>query len=226
MILTHGIPLSLYRDRHTIFQRNDAHWTVAEELAGKQSPTQLGRALEELGIQQIPAYSPQAKAASNALGASQPRAGEVLHRLQPALRPSRHRRSLRLPPYAPRLRSRPLPLLAGASSITITPSPWARMPLPCPVARPSRLCRKNRRTLASTRRHPAYLSRRPVSSHLALAARRTSPTPPCADYPAQKRKTSTTSPPPRFGGRYLNDNRGERISSQLIRHFSRRINSI
>src|ERR1017187_3345715 len=61
MILTHGIPLSLYRDRQAIFQRNDAHWTVAEELAGKQSPTQLGRALEELGIQQIPAYSPQAK---------------------------------------------------------------------------------------------------------------------------------------------------------------------
>src|SRR5713226_4593529 len=61
MILTHGIPLSLYRDRHSIFQRNDAHWTVAEGLAGKQSPTQLGRALEELGIQQIPAYSPQAK---------------------------------------------------------------------------------------------------------------------------------------------------------------------
>src|ERR1039458_8999562 len=61
MIATHGIPLSLYRDRHSIFQRNDAHWTVAEELAGKQSPTQLGRALEELGIQQIPAYSPQAK---------------------------------------------------------------------------------------------------------------------------------------------------------------------
>jgi len=34
---------------------------VAEQLAGKQSPTQLGRALEQLGIQQIPAYSPQAK---------------------------------------------------------------------------------------------------------------------------------------------------------------------
>jgi transposase len=61
MILTHGIPLSLYRDRHGIFQRNDAHWTLAEQLAGKQSPTQLGRALDELGIQQIPAYSPQAK---------------------------------------------------------------------------------------------------------------------------------------------------------------------
>jgi len=61
MITAHGIPLSLYRDRHSIFQRNDAHWTLAEQLAGKQSPTQLGRALDELGIQQIPAYSPQAK---------------------------------------------------------------------------------------------------------------------------------------------------------------------
>jgi transposase len=61
MITAHGIPLSLYRDRHSIFQRNDSHWTLAEQLAGKQSPTQLGRALDQLGIQQIPAYSPQAK---------------------------------------------------------------------------------------------------------------------------------------------------------------------
>jgi len=61
LITSHGVPLSLYRDRHSIFQRNDAHWSLAEQLAGKQSPTQLGRALEELGIQQIPAYSPQAK---------------------------------------------------------------------------------------------------------------------------------------------------------------------
>jgi transposase len=61
MIATHGVPLSLYRDRHSIFQRNDAHWTLAEQLAGKQSPTQLGRALDELGIEQIPANSPQAK---------------------------------------------------------------------------------------------------------------------------------------------------------------------
>jgi len=61
MVTTHGVPLSLYRDRHGIFQRNDAHWTLAEQLAGQQCPTHLGRALEELGIQQIPAYSPQAK---------------------------------------------------------------------------------------------------------------------------------------------------------------------
>ena len=61
MITAHGLPLSLYRNRHNIFQRNDAHWTLAEELSGKQTPTQLGRALQELGIEQIPAYSPQAK---------------------------------------------------------------------------------------------------------------------------------------------------------------------
>jgi len=61
MITAHGIPLSLYRDRHSIFQRNDSHWTLAEQLAGTQSPTQLGHALQQLGIQQIPAYSPQAK---------------------------------------------------------------------------------------------------------------------------------------------------------------------
>src|ERR1700691_6160174 len=61
LIAAHGVPLSLYRDRHSIFQRNDQHWTLAEQLAGKQAPTQLGRVLEELGIQQIPAYSPQAK---------------------------------------------------------------------------------------------------------------------------------------------------------------------
>jgi hypothetical protein len=61
MITTHGIPLSVYRDLHSIFQRNDDHWTLAQQLAGKQAPTQLGRALEELGIEPIPAYSPQAK---------------------------------------------------------------------------------------------------------------------------------------------------------------------
>jgi len=61
MIATHGIPLSLYRDRHSIFQRNHAHCTLAEPLAGKQSRTPLGRALDQLGIAQIPAYSPQAK---------------------------------------------------------------------------------------------------------------------------------------------------------------------
>ena len=57
----HGVPLSLYRDRHGAFQRNDGHWSEQEQLAGRQTPTQLGRVLEELGIAQIAALSPQAK---------------------------------------------------------------------------------------------------------------------------------------------------------------------
>ena len=56
-----GIPLAVYRDRHGTLQRNDDHWSLAEELAGRQWPTQVGRALEELGIASIVALSPQAK---------------------------------------------------------------------------------------------------------------------------------------------------------------------
>jgi transposase len=56
-----GIPVALYMDRHGIFQRHDAAWTVAEELRGRQDPTQVGRALAALGIEAIYALSPQAK---------------------------------------------------------------------------------------------------------------------------------------------------------------------
>ncbi|MGH8768686.1 MAG: ISNCY family transposase [Burkholderiales bacterium] len=57
----YGVPLSLYGDRCGVFVRNDDHWTVEEELAGRQHPTQFGRALEQLGVTFIPANSPQAK---------------------------------------------------------------------------------------------------------------------------------------------------------------------
>jgi hypothetical protein len=46
----HGIPLSIYRDQHGTLQRNDKNWSIEEQLAGRQFPTQVGRALEELGI--------------------------------------------------------------------------------------------------------------------------------------------------------------------------------
>jgi transposase len=56
-----GIPLALYMDRHGIFRRNDDHWSVEEQLAGEQTPTQVGQALRGLGIRPIFALSPQAK---------------------------------------------------------------------------------------------------------------------------------------------------------------------
>jgi len=61
MVERYGVPLSLYRDQHGTFQRNDKHWSLEEELAGRQTPTQFGRVLEELGIESIRALSPQGK---------------------------------------------------------------------------------------------------------------------------------------------------------------------
>jgi hypothetical protein len=56
-----GVPLSFYGDRHSVFVRNDDHWSVEEQLAGRREPTQFGRALDQLGITYIAAHSPQAK---------------------------------------------------------------------------------------------------------------------------------------------------------------------
>jgi transposase len=56
-----GVPLAFYGDRSGIFVRNDDHWSVEEQLAGRRQPTQFGRALAQLGITFIAAQSPQAK---------------------------------------------------------------------------------------------------------------------------------------------------------------------
>jgi transposase len=61
LLRRHGVPLSLYGDRHSVFVRNDDHWSLEEELRGRQNPTQFGRALQQLGITYIAAQTPQAK---------------------------------------------------------------------------------------------------------------------------------------------------------------------
>lgn len=61
MILRYGVPCTLYGDRSSILVRNDSHWTLEEELAGKQAPTHFGAMLKELGVRYIGALSPQAK---------------------------------------------------------------------------------------------------------------------------------------------------------------------
>jgi transposase len=57
----HGVPLEMYGDRSGILIRNDDHWSVEEELAGKQAPTHFGRLIEALDVRFIAATSPQAK---------------------------------------------------------------------------------------------------------------------------------------------------------------------
>jgi len=75
----HGLPASVYQDCHSALRRNDDHWTLAEELAGRQDPTQVGAALEVLGIEPIFALSPQAKGRVERLfGTLQDRLGALL----------------------------------------------------------------------------------------------------------------------------------------------------
>ena len=61
VVKRYGIPWVMYHDRHGSLYRNDSHWSLEEQLAGRQEPTQVGLALEALGIESIAALSPQAK---------------------------------------------------------------------------------------------------------------------------------------------------------------------
>jgi len=62
VVTTKGVPLSLYHDKHTIFvSPRKEEDSIAGQLAGERPLTQVGRALEELGITSVPADSPEAK---------------------------------------------------------------------------------------------------------------------------------------------------------------------
>jgi transposase len=56
----YGLPMSIYHDRHTIL-RSPKQPTLEEQLAGQAPMSQLQRVMAELGIEAIPAHSPQAK---------------------------------------------------------------------------------------------------------------------------------------------------------------------
>jgi transposase len=57
---THGLPRSVYHDRHTIL-RSPKQPSREDELAGRVPQSQVQRLLAELGIEAIAAHSPQAK---------------------------------------------------------------------------------------------------------------------------------------------------------------------
>lgn len=57
---SHGLPLALYADRHTIFQ-SPKEATIEEQLQGLEPRSHLGRLLDSLDIGLISAHSPQAK---------------------------------------------------------------------------------------------------------------------------------------------------------------------
>jgi hypothetical protein len=61
VLVRYGMPEVFYGDRTGIAVRNDDHWSLEEELAGRQLPPQFGQMLEGLGIRYIAAGSPEAK---------------------------------------------------------------------------------------------------------------------------------------------------------------------
>lgn len=56
-----GVPQAIYSDRHSIFVVNNSRQEDLLRAQGQTLETQVGRALKELGIEWIAAYSPQAK---------------------------------------------------------------------------------------------------------------------------------------------------------------------
>lgn len=57
---SYGLPMALYHDRHTILRSPKAP-ALEDELAGHLPMSQIQRIMHALGIESIPAYSPQAK---------------------------------------------------------------------------------------------------------------------------------------------------------------------
>jgi len=60
VLTSHGVPLSLYADRHSIFHTTREP-TIIEQLNDVLPLTQFARAMEDLGISLIKAWTPQAK---------------------------------------------------------------------------------------------------------------------------------------------------------------------
>lgn len=60
-ISSYGIPIALYADCHSTYKNNNKKLSIQEQLAGIQADTQFSRALRELSVTLVPAYSPQAK---------------------------------------------------------------------------------------------------------------------------------------------------------------------
>ena len=58
---THGVPASTYTDRHGVFYVNRPEPSIEEQLEGVEPLSQLGRALDEVGIARIYSLSPQAR---------------------------------------------------------------------------------------------------------------------------------------------------------------------
>jgi len=137
IIRAEGIPLAVYTDRHSVFQNSGAPWGQRHPGA-KETPTQFGRALKELGVTQIFALSPEAKGrVERANGTFQDR---LVTELRLAGADTMSQANLVLSDFLPRYNARFRVAPAQAGSAYRTPTPGLDLA--------SILCLKNRRTVA------------------------------------------------------------------------------
>ena len=64
----HGLPVTLYGDRLGVFVRNDAHWSLEEELQARSIPPSSARSCGTSASATSPRTRPRRRAASNASG--------------------------------------------------------------------------------------------------------------------------------------------------------------
>jgi len=140
IIESRGIPLSLYSDHHGVFwythQRREKR--NEESATDKQKPTQFGRAMRELGIEQVFAWSPQAK------GRVERVAGTFQDRLVTELRLA----DVRSLEEANRLLEKYLPQYNERFGVPATDEGSAYRPLPSEMDLADVLCFKHRRKVA------------------------------------------------------------------------------
>ena len=204
VIGAHGLPCALYTDRASHY----FHTPKAGEKVAKDQLTQVGRALAQLGIEHIPAYSPEARGrCERAFGTLQDRlpkelqlagittleaANRFLHEVYcpSTTRGSRCCRNRRA------RRSWPIPRACTATSSVSRRSAWSGTTTACATA--TSACRSRRARCGRTS------SRRRSASTITPTARSRSFTGPAASPaigPTAGRSTMTSSWPPDAAGR-------------------------
>ncbi len=141
VVAEHGLPCALYSDRASHY----FHTPEAGGKVDKEKLTQVGRALAQLGIEHIPAYSPEARGRSERMfGTLQDRLVKELRLAgitsieaatgssQRSICPSTTPAS-RSPPNSPYRPSSPIAPAPGATSCASTRSAPSRTTTPCAI---------------------------------------------------------------------------------------------
>jgi len=166
IIESRGIPLALYSDHHGVFwythQRREKR--DEEPAADERKPTQFGRAMRELGIEQVFAWSPQAK------GRVERVAGTFQDRLVTELRLA----NVRSLEEANRLLVEYLPRYNEKFGVPAVDEGSAYRPLPPEMDLADVLCFKHRRKVArdnTVKYHWRTLQLLPGQDHRSYAGR-------------------------------------------------------